>query len=225
MLIALYEHRSDHTTSEDSNGGEYGRTADDQGGARSLAASGLKWLLRFIHSLVAGAPNVLVANNCATTGIPYQTRQGQGVQTIDEMVASSVSGMLRNLPELWPKPREHTESPDKGNAKNKAVGKAAQQRAMEKMKQRQTAFSESAFSDTETKLNELQPDDQEADLCIICRCDDVDVENNGPLGYLGHVQRSRLLTMISSTDSSNNETSCLDNMYQVVGHMGCQVCF
>ena len=67
--------------------------------------------------------------------------------------------------------------------------------------------------------------DNEADLCIICRCDDADGENNGPLGYLGHVQRSRMLQMRAVGEWSGQDAPSpkLVNMYRVVGHMGCQV--
>jgi hypothetical protein len=42
--------------------------------------------------------------------------------------------------------------------------------------------------------------------CIICRCDDADGQNNGPLGYLGHVQRSQVAGMraVFEADDSNN---------------------
>ena len=66
LLIALFE---DH--------GAVPGTDDDPGDdghveARSLASSGLKWLLRFVSALVVGAPSVGVATKSATSGISVQ---------------------------------------------------------------------------------------------------------------------------------------------------------
>jgi hypothetical protein len=55
ILIVLYEHRSDHgatTESEDAQGD------DGHGGARTIASSSLKWLLRFVNALVDGATSI-----------------------------------------------------------------------------------------------------------------------------------------------------------------------
>jgi hypothetical protein len=81
----------------------------------------------------------------------------------------------------------------KGNNKGREARKAAQQRVMEMMKKKQEAFVKTlAPSETGTGGVDKMDDGEDADLCsIICRCDDTDGENNGPLGYLGHVQRSR----------------------------------
>ena len=90
---------------------------------------------------------------------------------------------------------------------------------MEMMKLKQKAFAASMgpFDDeVDTKAN------AEVETCIICRCDDSDVENNGPLGYLGHVQRSRMAQLRSSQDTAE-ERSAIRKTYRVVGHMGCQV--
>jgi hypothetical protein len=67
----------------------------------------------------------------------------------------------------------------------------------------------------------MDVDDEEGDLCIICRCDDTDGENNGPLGYLGHVQRSRYAEMRSSNEASSS--NILYVTYRVAGHRGCQL--
>jgi hypothetical protein len=72
----------------------------------------------------------------------------------------------------------------------------------------------------------VEEEEEDEDLCIICRCDDADGENNGPLGFLGHVQRSRSLQIRAvneSRTSSNDSEQNLTNAYRVVGDRGCQV--
>ena len=232
LLIALYEHRADHGA-----GGTGGQDqgADGHGGARSLAASGLKWLLRFINALVDGAPSVGAAFKSATTGVPIKkpaaTSKPTGGEswTIDDTVRFTISEMLSGLEDLWPKPvdesQEKTSTADK---KNKERGKAAQQRMLAMMKMKQSAFV-AAMGPVESKPDSKgDVSDEDEDLCIICRCDDADGENNGPLGFLGHVQRSRVSQMRACCEaiSKANEgigTFSLFQKYRVVGHMGCQV--
>lgn len=54
LLIALYEHRSDHSGDDKDGLSDSAHGDEGHDGARSLAASGLKWLLRFVNALVDG---------------------------------------------------------------------------------------------------------------------------------------------------------------------------
>jgi hypothetical protein len=130
--------------------------------------------------------------------------------------------MLDNLLDLWPKPRSESISPEKANAKMKEARKAAQQRVMDMMKRKQAAFAETISTPDVSSEANIDTSEQNSDLCIICRCDDIDGENNGPLGYLGHVQRSRMLNMRCISECFEMDEGKLS--YRVVGHMGCQVC-
>ncbi|CAB9509609.1 protein ligase UBR1 [Seminavis robusta] len=127
LLIALYEHRSDHGAILDSGGGkDYGQGDSDHGGARALASSGLKWLLRFVNALVDGAHSVGAAVKSATTGVPVNrssqsANENETVWTIDEKIRSTIRGMLSGLPELWPAPREPG-STNEGKTNDKAGG-------------------------------------------------------------------------------------------------------
>jgi Putative zinc finger in N-recognin (UBR box) len=236
LLIALYEHRSDHGAILDEDGTDFVPADDGHGGARSLASSGLKWLLRFVNALVDGAPSVGAATKSATTGVPLRSAPqsnnhgdaGSGAWSINEEVRSGISGMLKNLPDLWPKLQERpSSSPDKSSTKSKEVRKAAQQRVMDLMKKKQAAFAATISPVDAPVEGTNEASDQETDLCIICRCDDADGENNGPIGYLGHVQRSRVVQMRAVRESFEKDENkpALVNTYRVVGHMGCQVKF
>jgi hypothetical protein len=237
LLIALYEHRADHGSSNDAEGQE--QSSEGHGGARSLAASGLKWLLRFVNALVDGAPSVGAAVKSATTGIPINKpsavssssggESGMTIWTIDDTVRVTISGMLSNLVDLWPKTLdESAQKKDKADEKKKERGKAAQQKMLEMMRKKQTAFVASMGPEDDKKNAKSAEVDEEAELCIICRCDDADGENNGPLGFLGHVQRSRVAQMRAcceaiSKANEGTEDKSLFQRYRVVGHMGCQV--
>ena len=234
LLIALYEHRSDHGGEDSSKGlSDSGHGDEGHGGAKTLAASGLKWLLRFVNALVHGAPNVGAAAKSASSGVPFRGKSSSSMTSwnLDSSVCSTVSGMLSNLNDLWPKESSDMspEPSDKSNDKGREARKAAQLRVMEMMKRKQEAFvktlapSESGAEGMGDKI-----DGEDADLCIICRCDDADGENNGPLGYLGHVQRSRMAQIRSSTEifASSSDSSLIADLhrtYRVVGHRGCQV--
>ena len=235
FLIALYEHRSDHGAILESGGG--GQDVDDgHGGARSLASTGLKWLLRFVNALVDGAPSVGTAVKSATTGVPIRASLGASqsnndgtIWTIDERVRSTISGMLKGLPELWPAENVKSDNGQKSsNDKSKEARKAAQERVLNMMKKKQAAFA-ATIAPTPGQENKMDEEDgEEADLCIICRCDDADGENNGPLGFLGHVQRSRVAQMraVSEAASRARDEGCENSLlqkYRVIGHMGCQV--
>jgi len=238
LLIALYEHRSDHGAILESGGADFSQCDDGHGGARALASSGLKWLLRFVDALVDGAPSVSAAVKSATTGVPIrdafasspsQKNDSGTFWTIDEGVRNTISGMLRGLPELWPVERKNVSSDSKNNDKSKEARKAAQHRVLEMMKKKQAAFAATITSSSSGQDNRVdEGDDEESDLCIICRCDDADGENNGPLGYLGHVQRSRVaqtraLNEAAARARDSNDSGSLLQKYRVVGHMGCQV--
>ena len=230
LLIALYEHRSDHGAILDSERGDQGD--EGHGGARALASSALKWILRFVHSLVDGAQRVGDAMKCAASGVRIRSlvsssapmASDTGSWTIDEDVRTVVSDMLSNLPDLWPMPREKSVSPEKSNAKSKEAGKAAQLRIMEKMRRKQANFA-ATIQPSDDPSGNKSTGTENNDQCIICRCDDVDGENNGPLGYLGHVQRSRASQIRSTLEAANRLDSqlALSQSYRVVGHMGCQV--
>jgi len=217
LLIALYEHRSDHgatPVSEEAQGDE------GHGGARSLASSGLKWLLRFVNALVDGATSVGAAAKSATTGVPVLSVQKppvEAVWTIDEGTRLTISNMLRGLPDLWPVKRAKLATADSAGQKSKEAGKAAQKRIMEMMMAKQRNFAAN-MDPGEAATPEVKMDEE----CIICRCDDADGENNGPLGYLGHVQRSRVAQMRAIQEADDGD-SVLMKSFRVVGHMGCQL--
>jgi len=225
MLIALYEHKSDNAAM---SGDDTGHGEEGLGGARFLVASGLKWLLRFVNALVDGAQTVGIACQCASDGIPITEMNEQNKVntswTIDSHLQSTVSGMLDNLPDLWPSDdSEASENVEAvSNDKNREAMKAAQTRVLERMKKQQESFAASIASEGKVALQGDKDVNEEADLCIICRCDDDDGENNGPLGYLGHVQRSRAMQLRSQGQSleCNNNVAAT---YRVVGDMGCQI--
>ena len=223
LLIALYEHRSDHGIGA---GGESGHGDEENDGARHLVADGLKWLLRFVSALVDGAESVGQAHRSAIDGVKLKrSRKADAtLWTIDEHLQSFVSGMLDNLQDLWPN-EEAATSPsgqDKVSEKNRQARKAAQMRILERMKKQQESFAASMGGDEKGNAGDSSNVDEEADLCIICRCDDEDGENNGPLGYLGHVQRSRNLQLRSQTEHCGASHK-LVHAYRVVGDKGCQV--
>lgn len=224
LLIALYEHRSDHGAILDSEGGD--QTDEGHGGARALASSGLKWILRFVNALVDGAPTVTAAVKSATSGvreIKPQIDLNASSWTIDREVRSVITRMLANLTDLWPIERGKIESSEKTTPKVSEAGKAAQKRQLEKMRRMQARFA-ATIKGIDDQKNTIDSDTGN-DQCIICRCDDVDGENNGPLGYLGHVQRSRVVQMRASTEANWRKGAPLDlsRSYLVVGHRGCQV--
>lgn len=243
LLIALYEHRADHGGSEKT--GDSGHADEGHGGARALSADGLKWLLRFVNSLVDGANTLSAACEAASSGRRYRSARedgnnsshlGDSISTessIDPEVSKLVSGMLANLPDLWPVEIDSTSSgpgdADRMSAKSREARKAAQRRAMERMMKAQSSFAASlSVENGGTELDAETEDDEEADLCIICRCDDADGENNGPLGFLGHVQRSRALQLRSLAEGSQlspseEDADGLYQAYRVVGDRGCQL--
>mmetsp|Transcript_17876 Transcript_17876/g.25261 ORF Transcript_17876/g.25261 Transcript_17876/m.25261 type:complete len:2379 (-) Transcript_17876:136-7272(-) len=246
LLVALYEHRADRTSSGSSvdkvdSSGEY---EEKHGGARYLVADGLKWLLRFVHSLVDGAESVGRACKCASDGIPMTFMSSQQesstasktMWTIDENVRKTIRGMLANLSDLWPMTSTSvntTSSSNKGDSQqsskiNREARKAAQMRILDKMKKKQDFFAASLGGDD--SMNKMgmdgNIDSEEKDLCIICKCDDDDgAESNGSLGFLGHVQRSRALQLRYQAESSNSLSSCYDlnRTYRVIGEEDCQL--
>jgi len=249
LLIALYEHRSDHGNGSRSTS-DSGHGDDGHGGARALAADGLKWLLRFVNALVDGAPSVSAAYQSATNGVSVQISSKIGLAnasapwTINPSISEGIKGMLHNLPDLWPKKEDDSMSSSKSDSngyggmssKNREARKAAQQRALERIKKQQAAFaaniaaldkSNGSVAGEKNKGMNDDPEDEEADLCIICRCDDADGENNGPLGYLGHAQRSRTLQLRSMAEMGScvnvNPQDDLYKTYRVVGDRGCQI--
>lgn len=223
LLIALYEHRSDHGAILDSEGGD--QNDEGHGGARALASGGLKWILRFVNALVDGAPAVSAAIKSATSGVRETKPQkdANASWTIDGEVRSVITRMLANLTDLWPVEGGKSESTEKTTPKVSEVGKAAQKRQLEKMRRMQAKFAATIQGvDDQKNTNER---DTGSDQCIICRCDDVDGENNGPLGFLGHVQRSRVVQMRATNEANMRKGAPLDLLqsYLVVGHKGCQV--
>ncbi len=219
LLIALFEHKSDYAQMNGEDSGE-----DGLDGARFLVASGLKWLLRFVSSLVQGATSVAMAYQSALEGIPVNRSSTINPSwSIDSHLQHTIHGMLENIPDIWPS--QDTNSSDCSDAvsndKSRETMKAAQMRAIERMKKQQASFMKSISNDEQVGIT-TKESDEEADLCIICRCDDKDGENNGPMGFLGHVQRSRTMQL----RSHNQSFLCSSSMpltYRVVGDMGCQV--
>jgi hypothetical protein len=233
LLIALYEHRS--SNGKDDQSGSMTDSAGDEGheGARSLTENGLKWLLRFVHALVDGAPSVGAAIRSATVGVPKRPAgtlssnnlaiEQSAPWIISDDIKNTVMGMLHGIPDLWPKEDQKTEpdESEKISMKSKEARKAAQKRVMDMMKEKQNAFAATIAPSDPATSNKMDVDNEEGDLCIICRCDDTDGENNGPLGYLGHVQRSRYAQMRLSSEASS--TNMLYKTYKVAGHRGCQL--
>lgn len=98
-------------------------------------------------------------------------------------------------------------------------------RALAKMKKLQSSFAASISSQFNDDSEKKLVDDDEENLCIICKCDDADGDN-GPMGYLGHVQRSRVAQLACKTnlrETGDSENLDLNNIYRVVGDKGCQV--
>jgi len=232
MLIALYEHRIVPGSSHASDGKAGSGSTEDTGGAWSLVADGQRWLLRFVNALVDGAPSVGAACKCATTGIPFRSSSPSAGEsdfatwTIDSSIRSTILGMLESLPSLWPVQEKKPGTDDRPDKKSKEAGRAARLRAMERMRQKQSAFLTSLVTSGDTigggaSFMDEEEAENEGDLCIICRCDDSDGEQNGPLGYLGHVQRSRASCLRATTESGEKEG--LERMYRVVGDKGCQL--
>lgn len=228
LLIALFEHRNDQRVAQASDGVD---GDDGQGGARSLTSSGSKWLLRFVHALVQGAQSVGAAVNSATSGNRLDADRAGGrpesdalTWTIDDDVRETIRGMLAGLEDLWPKIKETSPAgtSDVAAAKSKEAGKAAQRRMMELMQKKQKSFAATIEPSESGGGNTITND--EAEMCIICRCDDVDGENNGPLGYLGHIQRSRSSQIRACSDVIRDDNGpSIGQTYRVVGHKGCQV--
>jgi len=228
LLITLYEHRSDHIVSAK---GESGNVDDDHGGARYLGADGLKWLLRFISALVDGARSVSLASQSATEAKPIldgndsSSSTGKNTYwTIDDHLRSTIRGMLQGLTGLWPSKESAADQngKDKNSEKSREARKAAQKRIMERMRKQQASFAASMATDEKEGFGSANAIDEEADLCIICRCDDEDGENNGPLGYLGHVQRSRALQLRCHREHLDKKDK-VTMAYRVVGDKGCQI--
>ena len=103
--------------------------------------------MRFVHALVEGAPSVSAAAKSATTGVamggngvsPIAGQEsGATIWTIDADVRSTISAMLKDLADLWPKPVDPALAEKKSNTdkKNKERGKAAQQRMLEMMRRK-----------------------------------------------------------------------------------------
>lgn len=226
LLIALYEHRDNAK----STGVSQKSANDDHGGARVLSADGLKWLLRFVSSLVDGAGSVKTACESATSGIPVDSKAFDGPQfAIHQEILVQVKEMLNKLPELWPGKEAglsvDTSSSSAANEKSKEAQKAAQTRALMKMKKLQSSFAESISSQLHADAGKKLIDDNEENLCIICKCDDADGDS-GPMGYLGHVQRSRVCQLASTSTLREicvSKNLDLNSIYRVVGEKGCQV--
>ena len=224
LLIALYEHRDNAKSS----GVSQKSANDDHGGARLLSADGLKWLLRFVSALVEGAETVTIASESATSGARVDSKSSAESSTIEPQIRSQVRKMLANLP-LWPgvttDSSMNASNSSAASEKSKEAQKAAQARALAKMKKLQSSFAESIKSqNNDDSVKEAASDDEE-NLCIICKCDDAD-GHNGPVGYLGHVQRSRVAQLASKSmlgKTSETENLELNNIYRVVGDKGCQV--
>jgi len=194
LLIVLYEHRNDRkddptpSNNEESSGG----------GARTLVSDGLRWFLRTISHLTVNS-DVHLASDMARNGIcpPAYAADETGML---------IDGMLHSLPGLWPRTESDPVAGSASKVRAKAAQKAAQAKALARMKSLQ-----SKFADTLDPSQDV--DDSEEDQCIICRC-----PGDGPVGSIGHVQRCRLVSLRSRAES--NTTS---KFVRVVGDKGCQV--
>jgi len=221
LCIALFEHRD----ADDNNGGGQKGVNDDHGGSRTLSADGMKWLLRFVSALADGAENASTARESATSGVRVQL--SSNIHTENE-TRGKIKRMLANLPNLWPSDQDETASDDlstSAHEKNKEARKAAQARVLAKMRKQQASFAASISSQFKDEPDKKIVDDSDENLCIICRCDDADGDN-GPMGYLGHVQRSRVLQLESKTLYASGidcKDLTLSNVYRVVGDKGCQL--
>jgi len=104
VLIALWEHsycgRSTDANAEHST--DKGVGMSSSGGARALASDGLKWILRFVHSLVDGASSVKAAIRSATEGVRISSNSATTGWTLVIEVQETVQEMLQNIPKLWP---------------------------------------------------------------------------------------------------------------------------
>lgn len=220
LCIALFEHRD-----ADNNDGGQKSANDDHGGSRTLSADGLKWLLRFVNALVDGAENISIARESATSGVPVKS--SSSFMNIDSDIRDKIKRMVANLPNLWPREQETTtdDLSTSAHEKSKEARKAAQARVMAKMRKQQDSFAASISSQFKDESEKKLMDDDEENLCIICRCDDADGDN-GPMGYLGHVQRSRVLQLESKAFYASGIDASglnLSNIFRVVGDKGCQV--
>ena len=229
LLIAIYEHRDENGATLESKSND-----DGGGGARALVADGLKWLLRFVAIIATDSTSIDDAKACATNGVrktldPNRKRISAKDEMNELTTQKIVLGMISNLPNLWPVRKDqsssHNTSSDKKMPSSKSrEAQAARARIFEKMRRRQKEFAACiAISDDVQKkqTNLIDSCDDEGDLCIICKCDDTDGDNNGPLGYLGHVQRSRVLQLRGMNEVMNgDEVHCTA---RVVGRKGCQV--
>jgi hypothetical protein len=297
VLIALWEHSYSGLSETDDKGKESGDSSSgdlsSSGGARALAADGLKWILRFVASLVDGASSIKDAARAATEGINISQRkqQGPGVSAswlLSQDLRQVIQGMFSDVSKLWPEaqtPTDTTMSPSPNKAGNMAgsdqrnmvvspkgngdpssavtptqdgdqpsddfkvklaARKSAQKAALDKMRKQQAIFAASlggatakdASESKESSMDVSLADDEEedADECIICRCGAQD--SDSPLGYLGHVQRSRTLALRHQSELTCQETSSLQEdgtssasssvlqigqCARVVGDRGCQL--
>ena len=226
LLIALYEHRNENNAAPGSTGND-----DDGGGAPSLVSEGLKWFLRVVNKIVNTSISVENARKCAMDGTfnvnNLDTEDSTSFSlSMDASTREIIKGMTDNLPNLWPKEKDSSPSQSSAalsNSKSREARKAAQKRLMEKMRQRQANFAKSITDaeEGESKKTDgiFQEMDEDEDVCIICRCDDE--ATNGPLGFLGHVQRSKVLQVRGMSELCHGDD--LDCTARVVGSKGCQV--
>ena len=158
-------------------------------GARSLVASGLKWYLRCIWYLSCGC-DLSFAKSMAVNGSLQHKDSANEV----------IRGML-SLSGLWIAPK----SIDEDTKVNDKARKKAQLRAMERMKALQQTFV------TANNFDDMSESEDEEETCIICRLG----KSNGCLGYLGHLQSSRV-----AVTNGVRQQNC---RMIVVGPLGCQL--
>jgi len=211
LLVTLYEHHY--------HMGMTTNSSNTQTGARALVSSGLQWFLRAIYYLSRGA-GLEEAKALAVSGKEFDTKQSAISGEGDEL-SVTIRDMLA-LPILWPsKPANDSESPTEDDADSKRKArKLAQLRAMERMKKAQASFAASMTASS-TEGMAMQNEEEEEETCIICRCpggNGSDDNGAGCLGYLGHMQGSRIgFLAIQSGDRSTKR------LMQVVGAKGCQL--
>jgi len=137
LLIALYEHRSDHGGEARDGLSDSAHGDKGHGGAKTLAASGLKWLLRF-NDLVNGTSSVGAAAKrvlrAESRGMLETTCSSSSDWTLD---------MLSNLGDLWPKESSGMQPvpSERGDDKGREARKAPQLQVTEMIKRNKKPLS------------------------------------------------------------------------------------
>ena len=158
-----------------------------------MASSGLTWLLRFVSAPADGAPSVGVAMKSATSGIPVQ-RSSLGTSSSRRRGQVNDSGDV----DQFARPLAQAKGEDpyfRSGGRRGKVGRGRQGR------------SEANSGNGNIGPSENPTEADTGEECIICRCEDADGEINGPLGYLGHEQRSWVMQLRPVAEETNPNAS------------------